>query len=68
MDTLFEDLLFGAGPIAKEVRGKDTKKNRRWVYHRHRNKQLPTWNEGNQIVSRKSLLREHYTPKIDTAE
>lgn len=70
MDDLADDLLWGAGPIAKELRGKDTKKNRRWVYHRHQRGLLPTWKEGAEIITRKSLLRQHFNPppKVEAAE
>ncbi len=59
---LADDLLVGAGPIAKEVRGEDTEKNRRWVYHRHQQKLLPTWKQGADIITRRSLLQQHFSP------
>jgi hypothetical protein len=70
MDTLSDDLLWGAGPIAKDLLGRDTKKNRRKVYHLHQKGLLPTWKEGAEIITRKSLLREHFNPppKIEAAE
>jgi hypothetical protein len=76
MSDLAKDLLWGAGAIAKDLFGRDTKPNRRKVYHLHQKGRLPTWNSGDgedgkeTIVTRKSLLRRHFNPptKIVAAE
>jgi hypothetical protein len=60
MSKLYEDLLVGAGAIALELYGRDTAKNRRRVYYRHQEGRLPTWKDGEEIITRKSLLNRHY--------
>ena len=42
MSDLADDLLWGAGPIAKDLFGHDTKKNWRKDYHLHQKRRLPT--------------------------
>jgi hypothetical protein len=59
---LADDLLHGAGQIAEEVHGSNTKKNRRKIYHAHEKRYLPIWNEGGELISRRSLLEKHYNP------
>jgi hypothetical protein len=54
------DLLWGAGPIAKALFGKDDKKARRKVYHLFEVKRLPGWKDGAQLMSRRSLLKERF--------
>jgi hypothetical protein len=63
-----DDLLYGAGALALEVLGADTKPNRRKVYHWHEKGLLPTWNQGGEIVSRKSLLEKHFAPPASLTE
>lgn len=67
---LASDLLRGAGPIAKYVLREDTEKNRRKIYYKHEKRQLPIWKEGEELISRKSLLNQHYNPppKTEAAE
>jgi hypothetical protein len=60
---LASEVIRGAGNLAKELRGADTKENRRWVYHKHERGQLPTWTEGGQIISTRTALRDHYRPR-----
>jgi hypothetical protein len=69
-DSLADDLLFGAGSIAKFVHGRDTKKTRRQIYHAHERGFIPVWKQGDQLISTKSALRAHYAPppKIEAAE
>jgi hypothetical protein len=64
MSDLADDLLWGAGPIAKDLFGRDSEKNRRRVYHLHQKCRLPTWKQGSDIVTRKSLLRQHFNPPV----
>jgi hypothetical protein len=59
-----DDLLLGAGAIAKEVFGKDTKANRRKVYHLDEVGALPTFRLGKQLALRPSALRK----RIDQSE
>jgi hypothetical protein len=61
-----KDLLWGAGPIAKALFGRDTQKNRRKVYYGHQRRRLPIWKEGSEIITRKSLLQRHYSPPTAT--
>jgi hypothetical protein len=72
MSDLADDLLWGAGAIAKELFGRDTKSNRRRIYHMHQQHRLPTWKqgEGAEIITKRSLLREHFNPpeKVQAAE
>jgi hypothetical protein len=67
-DTLSDDLLFGAGMIARFLHGRDTKKNRRRVYHAHEHGYIPTWKEGDQIISTKTRMREHYKPPLKNSD
>jgi hypothetical protein len=68
-DNLAADLLWGAGAIAEDVFGEDTKKNRRKVYHLHETGRLPTWRDGPTILSRRSLLRQRYAgPQVGTVK
>jgi hypothetical protein len=62
MSDLANDLLFGAGQIAEDLFGADTKKTRRKVYHLHGLGRLPTskLDKGPEIISRRSLLRDHF--------
>ncbi len=64
MKTLADEVLRGAGEIAKFWRGRDTKQNRRAVYHAHEEGYIPTWKEGDQIVTTKSALVAHYAPPV----
>jgi hypothetical protein len=69
MAKLSDDLLLGAGPIAAELYGRDNKKNRRKVYYRHEQGRLPTWKDGDEIITRRSLLEQHYSrPTSEAAE
>jgi hypothetical protein len=58
----------GAGALAKRIRGANTKKNRRWIYHQHEKGNLPTWPEGGQIISTEASLRDHYRPRQATGQ
>jgi hypothetical protein len=57
-EDLSNDLMFGSGPIAKSVFGKDTKKNRRKVYHLHELGVLGTFKMGGRLAGRKSTIRQ----------
>jgi hypothetical protein len=63
-ERLADDLRLGAGGIAEEVLGKDTRKNRRKIYHMHETGALPTFLLGKQLALRPSALRK----KIDDSE
>jgi hypothetical protein len=63
MVDLASDILRGATAIAEEVFGSRSIKSRRKIYHLHARRALPTWIEGNQIVSTRSALRQHYATK-----
>ena len=63
MTELASDLLRGAAAIAEEVLGSRSEKNRRRIYHMHERRLLPTWKEGNEIISTRSALRQHYSEK-----
>lgn len=63
MTELASDLLRGAAAIAEEVLGSRSEKNRRRIYHMHERRLLPTWKEGNEIISTRSALRQHYSDK-----
>jgi hypothetical protein len=76
--SLTDDLLAGAGAIAKYVYGKNDKKHRRKVYYKYERKELavskgrsgdewPLWKDGQEITSRKSLLDQYFTPKAKVA-
>src|SRR5262249_12028615 len=62
MRSLSDDLLRGAGAIAKHCFGKNTKETRRKIYNQR--KRLPIWSDGDgpyaPLLSRKSLLDRHY--------
>jgi hypothetical protein len=60
--TLTDDLLAGAGAIAKYVYGKNDKVTRRKVYYKFERKEWPLWKDGQEITSRKSLLDQYFTP------
>ena len=67
MSELAHDLLWGAGAIAEDLFGRNTKKNRRRVYHLHSKGRLPTWKVGDspEIICRKSLLRQTFNPPTE---
>lgn len=67
MTDLASDILRGAAAIAEEVLGSRSQKNRRKIYHLHAQRVLPTWVEGNQVVSSRSALRQHYAAKQEAA-
>jgi hypothetical protein len=67
MTDLAGDILRGAAAIAEEVLGSRSQKNRRKIYHLHSRHALPTWIEGNQVVSTRSALRRHYAAKQEEA-
>jgi hypothetical protein len=58
-DPLADDLLLGAGPIAKFLFKEQTTKKKRKVYHLHERGLLPTFHLGAQLAARKSTLRAH---------
>lgn len=58
MDELGNDLMFGAGSIAKDVFGKNNKKNRRKVYHLHNQGLLGTFKMRGKIAGRRSTIRQ----------
>ena len=71
--SLTDDLLAGAGAIAKYVYGKNDKKHRRKVYYKYekaekakeaesREDVWPLWKDGQEITSRKSLLDQYFNP------
>jgi hypothetical protein len=69
---LHEDLLMGAGPIAKELFGRDNRKNKRRIYHLHEKGLIPTWRqcdaEGKEkgpLLSKRSLLRQRFAGPPD---
>jgi hypothetical protein len=62
MSTLTEDLLPGAGAIAKYVYGKNDKVHRRKVYYKFERQEWPLWKDGQEITSRKSLLDQYFNP------
>ena len=70
MSSLADDLLSGAKAIAQHVFKKTDKKSQRKVYHKYQMGLWPIWKDGNELISRKSLLDEHFTPpaKIEAAE
>jgi hypothetical protein len=65
--SLTDDLLAGAGAIAKYVYGKNDKKHRRKVYYKFERQEWPLWKDGQEITSRKSLLDQYFTPKAKVA-
>lgn len=67
MPDLANDLLRGAGELAEELFDNRSQKFHRKVYHLHARRQIPTWIEGNQIVSTRSALRQHYATKQEAA-
>jgi hypothetical protein len=71
MDSLANEILRGAGKIAQYLHGRDNAKNRRAVYRAHEKGHIPTWKEGDVIITTKTALRAHYAcppPKIQAAE
>jgi hypothetical protein len=62
--------LRGAGEIAREVFGRDTDKNRRRIYHLHATRRLPTWRDGENgpLLTRRSLLQQHYAGPPSTSK
>jgi hypothetical protein len=65
-DTLADDLLEGAGEIARFMFGDNNAKSRRRVYHlaaADRNDRLPVFRMGNQIFARKSTLLRSITER-----
>ena len=67
MSNLANDVLRGAGEIAEHLFGSRSKKNRRRVYHLHSRRVLPTWIEGNSVISTRSALERHYETKQQAA-
>jgi hypothetical protein len=59
-DDLADDLLRGARAIAKHVFKSDDDRTRRRVYHKQG--KWPIWKDGSDLMSRKSLLNEHFMP------
>ena len=51
MPDLASDVLRGAAAIAEELFDNRSQKFRRKVYHLHSRRALPTWIEGNRVVS-----------------
>jgi hypothetical protein len=58
MEGLADDLMLGAAAIARDVFGKDNKKNRRKVYHLHHQGLLGTFKMGGEIAGRRSTIRQ----------
>jgi hypothetical protein len=58
MQGLSDDLMFGAAAIARDVFGKDDKKNRRRIYHLHELGLLGTFKLKGQIAGRRSTIRQ----------
>jgi hypothetical protein len=68
MSALADDLLRGAGEIAFHVFKKRDRKHQRKVYHKAETKQWPVWKDGNELISRKSELDQHFQkPAADVA-
>lgn len=67
MPDLASDVLRGAAAIAEELFDNRSQKFRRKVYHLHSRRALPTWIEGNRVVSTWSALRQHYATKQEAA-
>ena len=67
MAGLSDDVIRGAAALAEELFDNRSQKFRRKVYHLHARRALPTWIEGNQIVSTRSALRQHYATKQEAA-
>ena len=67
MSTLADDLLPGAKKNASYVYGVDDKRHQRKIYHKYETREKkdgwPLWKDGQDIVSRKSLLDQHFNPK-----
>jgi hypothetical protein len=57
---LANEVLRGAKNIALELYNKDDKKHLRKIYHKHETGQLPTWKEGQELVTTRTALRNHY--------
>jgi hypothetical protein len=64
-DDLCNEVLRGAGPIAKVLYGEDNKQNRRRVYHKAETGVVPIWREGALLVTTRTALREHYRRQPD---
>jgi hypothetical protein len=69
-DELADDLLRGAGQIANHVFKKKDHKHKRKVYHAYEMQRWPIWKDGAELISRKSLLNQHFNPptRIEAAE
>jgi hypothetical protein len=72
---LHEDLLMGAGQIAQELFGRDTRKNKRKIYHLAEKGLIPTWrqrdaagNETGPLLSKRSLLQARFAGPPDVAD
>ncbi len=66
-DTLADDLMVGAKPIAKFIFGNDDKKSQRRVYHLAENAEenrLPFFWIGVNLAARKSELLEACSPAL----
>jgi hypothetical protein len=62
MGELGDDLLPGAKAIARYVFKRADKAAQRKVYHKFQTKRWPIWKDGADLISRKSLLNEHFNP------
>jgi hypothetical protein len=63
--NLADDLLNGVGEIANFYFGQDTPENRRKVYRRAKNGQIPIFRDGILIKARKSRLLRHISDQED---
>jgi hypothetical protein len=66
--ALAEDLLWGAGAIARELFGKATTEKKRKVYHLHEKGRLPTWRLGSTLLARRSALRRTFAGPPENLE
>jgi hypothetical protein len=65
---LASEVLRGAKKIALELYKKDDRKHQRKIYHKHETGQLPTWKEGQELVTTRTALRDHYQPRNQKSE
>ncbi len=59
MSEIGDDLLWGGKAIEFELLKDDSKPAVRKIYHLHQQRQIPTFRLGNEIVCRRSTLRQH---------
>jgi hypothetical protein len=59
IETIAEDLVYGAAAVARELRGADTPEYRRWVYYQARRPNNPfgLFRIGSRVCGRRSRFR-----------